>query len=132
MWCRPLVADCTCRAASWDAGFGNVTLNGRQLTVGSTVSDEQGLSVQLLSAYQLTVSVGNFDLQLDNSDRFINIVGLKVHDWKALSSHGLLGQTWRHTRKQPTGSHIEGDVDEYVEKSGDLFGSDLVYGVDSE
>ena len=118
-------------SGDWSVGFSAVTLDGAPLLVGSAVS-VNGLSVHVKSSYELSVSIGNFELTLDNSDRFINIAHVRVHHWSALSSHGLLGQTWRTPSKGRANSQlkcIEGDVDDYVEKSGDLFGSDLVYGV---
>ena len=117
-------------SGDWSVGFSAVTLDGAPLLVGSAVS-VNGLSVHVKSSYELSVSIGNFELTLDNSDRFINIAQVRVHHWSALSSHGLLGQTWRIPSKGRANSQlkcIEGDVDDYVEKSGDLFGSDLVYG----
>ena len=120
-------------SGSWESGFGALTLNGRELTVGSAVS-ELGIFVHVLSAYSLTLSVGNFIMQLENSDRFVNLVELEVRHWSKLSSHGLLGQTWRTPRKPGSSqlSAIEGDVDDYAEKSSDLFGSDFVYGVGAD
>jgi hypothetical protein len=77
-----------------------------------------GIELQLLSSYSVLVRVGNFELQLDNSDRFVNLVGLRVLNRSALSSHGLLGQTWRlPTQPGKRVRYIEGDVEEYAEQS---------------
>ena len=117
----------------WHAGFSLVELNDQPLSIGSSAVLD-GLTVQLPSAYRLQLTVGNFMLTIDNSDGFVNLAQLQVRQWSQLSSHGLLGQTWR-TSSHSKASHsqldvIQGDVDDYVEKSGDLFGSDFMYGVE--
>ena len=120
-------------SGSWNVGFSTVTLNGQTLAVGSKVTAD-GLSVHVMTNHSLSFSIGNFDLTLDNSDSFINIAEVRVHHWSALSSHGLLGQTWRAPLKGSANTqlrHIEGEVDDYAEKNGELFGAQLVYGVDT-
>ena len=119
-------------SGGWSDGWRSVTLNGRTLAVGSAVT-ESGITVHVQSAYSLAVTTANFHLTLHNSDRFVNLAALTVEHWSELSSHGLLGQTWRtHTYEQAGSAdtrHIQGTVDDYVERSGDLFGAGFVYGV---
>ena len=116
-------------SGGWDAGFGSVFLDSAVLSVGANMSTG-GMDVWVLSAYSLRVRVGNFELLLDNSDHFVNLVETRALQWSMLASHGLLGQTWR-TPKQAGRQirHIEGEVNDYVEQSNDLFGSALMYGV---
>ena len=119
-------------SGSWDAGFDSVALDGAALPVGTNAS-VSGLTVHVLSAYALRVRAGNFELELHNSDRFVNIVETRVLHWSALASHGLLGQTWRAPRDGLKGRqlpHIEGDVDDYVEADNDLLGGNFVFGAD--
>ena len=117
-------------SGGWDEGFSSVTLNSEPLSVGAMSTG--GLHVSLLSGYALRVRAGNFELLLENSDRFVNIVETRVLQWAQLASHGLLGQTWHKpaqsaNRRIP---YIEGEVDDYVEQNNDIFGSALMYGVD--
>ena len=44
-----------------------------------------------------------------------------------LQAHGLLGQTHRSAAHSSALRHIEGDVDDYVIASADIFGDDFVY-----
>ena len=83
---------------------------------------------------------------LENSDKFINLVSVRVVNWQQLTTtdqpHGLLGQTWsngacdadkrrsRRLNKDSTMSLadvIEGDVDDYALSSEDMFGTDSLY-----
>ena len=64
-------------SGSWQHGFDSVTLDGVVLSVGANTS-AAGMDVALLTAYTLRVRVGNFDLLLENSDRFVNLVETRV------------------------------------------------------
>ena len=118
-------------SGGWNEGFRFVDLNGVNLSVGThTRADD--FDAIMLSNYSLRLTVGNFELHLENSDYFINIVQLRVLEWSKLSSHGLLGQTWRRPSKAGHQvADIEGDIDDYVEQNNDLMGTALVYGVES-
>ena len=122
-------------SGDWSTGFDRVTLDGAVLSVPSNTT-RAGLDVQLLSAFELRVRVGNWELLLHNSDRFVNVVETRVSHWSELSagggSHGLLGQTWRLPREGRRGGqvqYIEGDVDEYVEQNNDILGGAFLYGL---
>ena len=118
-------------SGGWNEGFSFVTLNGANLSVG-THATAYRFDALLLSTHSLRLMVGNFELQLENSDRFINIVQMRVLEWPKLSSHGLLGQTWHRPSKAGRQvTDIEGDIDDYVEQNNDLMGSAFVYGVKS-
>ena len=119
-------------SGGWNEGFSFVALNGVNLSAGAHTAAND-IETALTSNYSLRITVGNFELHLENSHNFVNIVQMRVLDWSKLSSHGLLGQTWR--RPSQAGRQIrdiEGDIDDYVEQHNELFGSALVYGVDTE
>ena len=87
-----------------DDGFSMVSVDGVELAVGSTyttatttksAADGTGLTVTRPTAWTVEFAVGNFALTVENSDRFVNLVAVRVVEWDKLSSHGLLGQTWR-------------------------------------
>ena len=119
-------------SGSWNEGFSFVALNGVNLSVG-THSTADGFDAIVLSDYSLRLAVSNFELHLENSDYFINMVQMRVLEWSKLSSHGLLGQTWRRPSKAGRQvPDIEGDIDDYVEQNNELMGSALVYGVESD
>ena len=81
-------------SGAWDEGFASVTLDGEVVPVGANMT-APGIAVHLLSHYQLWLQSGNFELTIDNSDRFVNIAQLRVLHWSAVhNTHGLLGQTW--------------------------------------
>ena len=110
-----------------------VTLNGVPLFAGVNVSVQlaagRGLmDVVVLSTHSVWCRVGNFELQLDNSDLFVNLVGLRVLKWHKMASHGLIGQTWRRPAKPGKVRYIHGDVDDYVEANNDLLGTAILYG----
>ena len=122
-------------SGDWSTGFDRVTLDGAVLSVLSNTT-RAGLDVQMLSAFELRVRVGNWELLLHNSDRFVNVVETRVLHWPKLSasggSHGLLGQTWhmpREGKRDGQVQYIEGDVDEYVEQNNDILGGAFLYGV---
>ena len=49
-------------------------------------------------------------------------------DWSKLSSHGLLGQTWRAPPQLGLDvSVLDGSVDDYAESDNELMGGGFVY-----
>ena len=115
----------------FDQGFAAVELNGVPMKVDQTSQlpcpdgDSPGF-VTLNSTYIVTVQAGNYLIEFENSDMFLN---QKVHvtNWKTLNSHGLLGQTWRKKTYPNPIKHVEGAVDDYVVKGKDLFGDQFLY-----
>ena len=91
------------------------------------------LSVARLSSHHLLLRVGVFVLQLSSSHRFVNIDRAEVSDWDRLTaevrSHGLLGQTWQRAdkAKERAVKGIEGEVDDYVQAEGGMWGTDNAY-----
>ena len=116
-------------SGGWDRGFKSVVLNNVTLSVGTNATVD-GIELSFLSSYLLSLKVGNFQLVMENSDHFINILETHVLQWHKLSSHGLLGQTWRMPSRPGNQVRcIEGDIDDYLERNNDLLGFDFVYGV---
>jgi hypothetical protein len=116
-------------SGDYNVGFAAVMLNEQRLQpAASTV---HGLSLQLTfaSAFSLRVTVGNFELTLKASDRFINLVGVRVLDWGRLRlAHGLLGQTWgTHAPREYEVAAIEGWIDDYAVSDNELLGDGFVF-----
>lgn len=128
-------------------GYTRVELNGQQL-VGSDTNRTSSASILVSrsDSHTVQVQVGNYELSIENSDHFINLVAVRVLNWQQLTQvdtpHGLLGQTWsdqacsadkRRTRRlNQDGTMslrhvIEGEVDDYAVMSDDMFGTDSVY-----
>ena len=109
-------------------GFNEVAVDGQALSVGDRVQ-RMGLSVELLSSHALRFSAGNWEVEVDNSDRFVNLASVRVLQWSEVQhSHGLLGQTWRtaEERGEVRGQEVrevEGVVDDYAEHSNQLLGT---------
>jgi hypothetical protein len=115
------------RSGNWSSGFEYVTVNDVTLSVGHHVTG-RAVIAELTSAFALRLRAGNFELSMQNSDRFINLLEVRAIDWSKLSSHGLLGQTWRTGR--PNGRdvpEVEGWIDDYAEADNDLLGTHFLY-----
>jgi hypothetical protein len=104
-----------------------VQLNDAELSIGQEITAAD-LRVTKQSAHRLTIRVSAFELQLENSDRFVNLVSVRRLPGHSLHSHGLLGQTWTSPR---SAAHevpcIEGWIDDYVEANNELLGRALLY-----
>jgi len=112
-------------------GFTEVILDGVTLKTGSismlgTKSKIEGV-VSFNNSWEITIQVGKFMLEIENSDYFVNIRTFSLLNWSNLTAHGLLGQTWRSQQYSGSVKEIEGEVDDYVVYSEDIFGSDFVY-----
>jgi len=114
-------------SGSADAGFESVTVNGKELSVGSTLllSGDMG-SVTRNSTHLTHVLVANWDFAFENSDMFVN-QRVRVLDARKLASHGLLGQTWRTATYPNAVKYIQGAVDDYVVREKDIFGDNFLY-----
>ena len=107
-------------------GFASIQLNGRVLRVGQkrTFGD---FSIQVQDAYNIIINTESFEFTLHNSDRFINQAIRSKLPLAQLQSHGLLGQT-HSTKTYPTAlKFVEGQVDDYLIESDDIFGHDFLY-----
>jgi hypothetical protein len=109
------------------SGFASVAVNGKPVGEGETVllADNLG-SVSRNSTHLASVQVGNWDFAFENSDMFVN-QRVRVLDARSLRSHGLLGQTWRETTYPNAIKYVQGQVDDYVIRDGDIFGDNFVF-----
>ena len=113
-------------------GFRAVTVGNVSLAVGERYKSD-ALLVEVDSAWSVRLRLGNFELVVENSDHFLNLVDVRVLDWQRLASHGLLGQTWHAARSQGRDTkHVEGAVDDYAEAANELLGDDFVFHADDE
>ena len=134
-------------AGSGKQGLQSVVLNGRELTliagekiIAGEAGTDSALSITILDSHSLLLETGNYAIQLDNSDLFLNLAQLRVLDWSRLTRtdqpHGLLGQSW--TRRSRAGkvnrdglvgvsAVVQGDVDEYVIADDSMLGTDFMY-----
>lgn len=122
-------------AGSSAEGFAQITLHNRELEIGDirrlgfANPDIQGMVI-VNNTHELTIEAAYYTLVIENNDGFLNIrrVSVKPMYWSLLSSHGLLGQTWRNKR-YPHGKikDIEGDVDDYLIDDNNLFGDRFMY-----
>jgi len=108
-------------------GFSLVELNGRPLEMGESVELADNLGrVARVNSHQAAVRIGVWDFEFENSDMFIN-QRVKVTDARDLRAHGLLGQTWRETTYPNPIKYVQGSVDDYVIRDGDIFGDNFLY-----
>jgi hypothetical protein len=113
-------------------GFSLVTVDGKALGLNEVVSFSKG-SIVLNSTHEVTVSVGQFEIEVENNNDFLNLRSVRVaaSEWHKLAEnggvHGLLGQTWQNKRYSGKVKEIEGDVDDYVIESNDVFSHEFVH-----
>ena len=124
-----------------ERGLSTVEVNGERLIMGDNVTiavaNGQVGYVHYLSTHEVTLVAGLFEIEVENSDSFLNLRSaiVRTSKWQQLideKAHGLLGQTWNLRKGK---SAIEGKVDDYLLESADLYGSDFMYnrfGVDDE
>ena len=127
-------------------GFASVAVavagdsSGRLLSIGesATVSVVDGGSAETNCTVTYTglrtvhiAHAGVYSLVVENSDHFLNLLQLTVHDMRRLTtelhSHGLIGQTWDERTKGAEVNAVAGYVDDYAEAGGDLRGCGFVY-----
>ena len=106
------------------SGCALVQVDGRALSVGDRASFGS-LSVSRPSSHEVRVHTEQFDLDLTNSDRFLNLAVHVNVPLSELTTHGLLGQT--HSTDTHHSRHIEGEVDDYTIADNDIFGSGFMY-----
>ena len=121
------------------AGYASVVLDGVAIDVSqphastTIVSNDGSIRLTIVDAWRVSITAGNYELQVDSSDHFVNIAAMRVLDWHTLTNtlqpHGLLGQTWRrhpHSAALEV-SEVEGSVDDYLEADDDMFGANTLY-----
>ena len=122
-----------------DVGFAQLRAQQAelQLAVGRS-HNGSALSLSRQSSHELTITVGNYRLAVENSDGFVNLVRVEVVSWHRLvvedRPHGLLGQSWQPKSGRRGSESVlsvsqvaEGDVDEYVIADNALLGTEFVY-----
>jgi len=111
-------------------GFSQVTVNGHAMEVGTSevlhVANSLG-RITFNSTHEITFSAGHFIITVENIDGFFNLRSVRVVNWRSLSSHGLLGQTWSSAKYSGPVKEIEGEVDDYVVVSDSIFGDEFVF-----
>ena len=105
-------------------GFESVVINGRTVKVGES-SDLFSFN----STHEMTISFGEWTIEVENSDMFVNLRSVRVAPdaWSKLASHGLLGQTWSNKRYSGTVPAIEGEVDDYMVAEDSVFGDSFLF-----
>lgn len=89
-------------------------------------------SFTFLSSHEVIVKVGLFELEIENSDDFLNLRSVLVRgkNWPLLvkeQAHGLLGQTWQVRKGNGINAVIEGKVDDYLILEDEVFGETFMY-----
>lgn len=133
-------------------GFERVSINDRPLPVGASVelpspdSDLPAGRLTFNSSHVVSIHVGAFLIEFENSDLFVN-QRVRVTDWNQLKdAHGLLGQTWKgkvyshgggqvsaglsRVRGASGGTglrYIEGSIDDYLVRGRDIFGQSFFF-----
>jgi len=112
------------RSGSAQEGLKLVEVNGRPVDIEESVELAAGMGmVTLDSTHLVTVSIGSWQFAFENSDHFVNQrVRIRLSEAAEERAHGLLGQTWREVTYKNAIKYVEGSVDDYVVKDGDLFG----------
>ena len=122
-------------------GFARVSINGEQVTHpytwqpkldgGDASSAEETVAVSFAHSHVLEVQTSQFHFRLVNSDYFINHDVAPRVPLRAMSCHGLLGQTRLNKQYKSALRYIEGSVDDYavgtVDEEGAMLGVNFVY-----
>ena len=119
---------CAILSGSASAGFSSVQVDGITLKQGEGRTFGSHFSIEYLSSHYAVVRVEQYELQLGNSDQFINVEALvPLVPLAQLQSHGLLGQT-HASRVYPNAlKYVEGEVDDYLIASNNMLASDFVF-----
>jgi len=108
-------------------GFSSITLNDKPLELGEVVQLAGDLGYLSYNTTHLSsIYIGNWELDFENSDRFVN-QRVRVLQPAKLRSHGLLGQTWRTETYKNAIKYIAGTVDDYVIRDDGIFGDNFVF-----
>jgi len=101
-----------------------VTVNGKTIKVGESTSN-----IAFNSTHEITLSFGEWIVEIENSDMFVNLRSVRVNpeSWNKLASHGLLGQTWANKKYSGSVAAIEGEVDDYMIAEDSVFGDSFVF-----
>lgn len=94
-------------------GFSAVQMDGKAVKAGETVSFG-AFSLTYTSSHSAYVTLDNYNIELSNSDMFINLALSPTTSLSQLKSHGLIGQTHSTKTYKNLLKYVEGDVDDYV------------------
>lgn len=113
------------------SGLTSVVVNDQPLTMGATVDLGNGQYINYNSTHEVSMKIGVFNIEVENSDHFVNLrhVSVKAADWSRLQGddvHGLLGQTWSAASLKSK-RVIEGIVDDYLIESNKPFDTVFMY-----
>ena len=116
-------------------GFESLTVDGRSIKAGDIIPlsftgfNNENYYISYNNTYEVVIETPQYGLEIESSDEFLNIRSLRVNkgQWNLLKSHGLLGQTWSTKRWSGKVKEIEGDVDDYLILSDDLFADDFLF-----
>ena len=115
-------------------GFASVTINDVALAVGESdvihfAAWKVG-NITRRSSHEVVIESGMFRVELENNNEFLNIVSasiVKNTSSKKMIAHGLLGQTWKLKKYSGQIKEIEGEVDDYMIASNDIFGNEFLF-----
>lgn len=103
-------------------GFSAVQVDGKAVKVGDTVSFG-AFSLTYTSTHGAYVTLDNYNIELSNSDMFLNLALIAKVPLSQLKSHGLIGQTHSTKTYKNTVKYVEGEVDDYIVTDDDVFGT---------
>ena len=103
-----------------DAGEGEVI---RHHSPQASHPARSSLFVHRTSARSVVVHAGLYELLIENSDRYVDLVCVTVTDWTALMEQvrpeGLMGATWNSSAPMPP------EEEQYRERDGDMLGCNM-------
>jgi len=129
-------------AGSGKHGFNDVTVNGKQLTIGASYGTEDRLAkhphrrnvsavdhsprtsiyLKRTNYRSLVVHAGVYEILLQNSDNYLDLTTVDVVCWdcllKQVQPEGLLGRTWNQNYVNVS----DAEVMKYQESEANLFG----------
>ena len=118
-------------AGDVSTGFYNVTMNDLPLLPAFTgavqpmqdLFSSASISVRMLSGRCLRVSVGLYEVDVDNVDLYMDVSKVEVRSWTELvdsiQPEGLIGRTWNASLAAPAD---EDEVDLYREMDDNILG----------
>lgn len=139
-------------AGDWSNGFSNITFNDQQVMIGDkfgkivgdsgnhhhrnpthpqggeTIPDDDhaarsSMYISRPSSHYMEVNIGLYELVIENSDQFVNLLSVSVSCWACLMDdvrpQGLLGRTWDKNTQHDASDET---VSKYQEKDNNIFG----------
>ena len=107
-------------------GFASVQMDGKSLKAGETVSFG-AFSLTYTNSHSAYITLDNYNIDLSNSDKFLNLALIAKVPLSQLRSHGLIGQTHSTKTYKNTVKYVEGEVDDYIVTDDDVFGTSFPF-----